>query len=425
MKIAGMPTSPVRDLCMYNLFIGCALTIAANLTFMDKLLLRMDIDLGLFGTIKGVMYLIPAIIYQFLVTFLKRARRDVQICAVSYFLRVLLPVLLPFMAMLTDNRKLLTLGSITLLPLGMLFAVIANNTLMTIYRKVIPQEKFNYSIGIINMCLAMPTYLIGLPFAYLLDKLEHLNNFDYFLVFGIVQLATLAFEIPAILFIRKVKVPYSATESIEKPDMLSPYRDPKLKLVLLINVLHRIVSGLMIAYITVYFLEAVKFSMTTLLTISITLGLLSTFSMPHAGKIMDRWGYDRFFIIITGVMLTGFVLFITLGKSWFILPLFALFCWDCSASPVGSWLNMGTYSASAKLANQNDLNAAVAAYSICFNGGLSAGLLLASGLYLIAGWLRGGTIAERLHTYFLLTLPFFLLLMGTTLYFRKVNSKEA
>ena len=197
----------------------------------------------------------------------------------------------------------------------------------------------------------MPTYPIGLPFAWLLDKLEHLNNFDYFLVFGIAQLATLAFEIPAILFIRKVKVPYSATDSIEKPDMLSPYRDPKLKFVLLINVLHRIVSGLMIAYITVYFLEAVKFSMTTLLTISITLGLLSTFSMPHAGKIMDRWGYDRFFIIITGVMLTGFVLFITLGKSWFILPLFALFCWDCSASPVGSWLNMGTYSASAKLSS--------------------------------------------------------------------------
>ena len=410
---------------MYNLFTGCALTIAANLTFMDKLLLRMDIDLGLFGTIKGVMYLVPAIVYQFLVIFLKRARRDVQICAASYFLRVLLPVLLPLLAMVTDNRNILTLGSIILLPLGMLFAVIANNTLMTIYRKVIPQEKFNYSIGIINMCLAMPTYLLGLPFARLLDKLEHLDNFDYFLVFAVAQLVTLAFEIPAILFIRKVKVPYDAAGNIEKINMLAPYRDPKLRTVMLINILHRIVNGLVAAYITVYFLEAVDFSMTTLLTIGISLGLLSTFSMPHAGKIMDRWGYGRFFIILSGVMLTGIVLFLIPGKILLILPLFALFCWDCSASPIGSWLNMGTYSASVKLANQKNLNAAVAAYSICFNGGLSAGLLLASGLFAISGWITCGTLEERLHTYFLLTLPFFLLLMGTTLYFRKISCQKA
>ncbi|MBR7108277.1 MAG: hypothetical protein IKC89_07680 [Lentisphaeria bacterium] len=409
---------------MYNLFLGCALTIASNLTFMDKLLLRMDIDLGLFGTIKGVMYLFPAIVYQFLVIVLKKLRRDVQICAASYFLRVLLPVLLPFMAMLTGNRQLLTLGSIILLPLGMLFAVIANNTLMTIYRKVIPQEKFNYSIGMINMFLAMPSYLLGLPFAWLLDKMEHLDNFEYFLIFGIAQLVTLAFELPAILFIRKIKVPYDTAGSTEKIDMLAPYRDPKLRVVMLINILHRIVNGLMVAYLTVYFLKVADFSMTALLTISISLGLLSTFSMPHAGKTMDRWGYSRFFIIIAGVMLTGTALFTACWKMLLILPLFALFCWDCNATPVGGWLNMGTYSASVKLANQENLNAAVAAYSICFNGGLSVGLLLASGLFGVAGRLNGSDLASQLHTYFLLTLPFFGLLLGTTLYFHKINRKS-
>ena len=415
-------SSAITDLYMYNLFLGCALTVASNLTFIDKLMLRMDIDLGLFGAIKGVMFLFPAILYQFLALFLGRMQKDILICAVSYTLRVVLPSLLPFLAMLTTDRKILSLCTVTLLPLGMLFAVIANNTLMAIYRKVIPSEKFNYSIGMINLFLSLPTFLLGLPCAWLLDRFDHLNNFHFFLLFGALQLFTLAFEIPAILFLRRVKVPKEPPQSAAKIDMLAPYRDKKLRLVMLINVLHRVANGLMMAYLTVYLLEVLHFSMTTLMAISIVLGVLLTFTQPYAGKAMDRWGYGRIFIILAATMLLGMLFFGLCWKSLFILPFFALLCWDCNTSPVGGWQTQGEYAASVKLASGENLKAAIAAYSICFNGGLFLGLLLASGLYKAAGWMGFSELSGRLHVYFLLSLPFFILLLGVTVYFQKVLS---
>lgn len=412
--------SPVWNLYMYNLFMGCALTIVSSFTFIDKLMLRMNIDLGLLGTIKGVMFLFPAIIYQFLAGILGKSQKEVQICAVSYFLRVLLPGVLPFLAMVTDDRQVLTWWTIILLPAGMMFAVIANNTLMTIYRKVIPAERYNYSIGMINMFFAVASYVLGLPFAWVLDKMEQLSNFNFFLAFGIFQLVTLAFEIPAVICLLKVKVPNIFAEKSEKIDMLAPYRDKKIRMALLINVLHRFVNGFTGAYITVYFVEVARFSMTALLSITILLGLILTVTLPGAGKAMDRWGYGRFFVALSGAMLLGMTLFGLCWKSLLVLPFFALLCWDCSTNPVGGWMNVGEYSASSKLAAPEHLKATVAAYSICFNGGLSAGLLLASGLYSVAGWLGAADLSARLHTYFLLTLPFFGGLFCAALYFKRI-----
>jgi predicted MFS family arabinose efflux permease len=405
---------------MYNLFLSCALTIASNLTFTDKLLLRMDIDLGLFGTIKGVMFLFPAIIYQFLAPFLGRMQKDIQICAVSYAVRVFLPILLPFLAMVTTDRTLLTWGVMVILPLGMLFAVIANNTLMAVYRKVIPPEKFNYSIGMINLFLNLPTFLMALPVAWLLDQFANLVNADFYLLFGVLQLFTFAFELPAILFLLRVKVPPESSQSVTKINMLAPYQDKKMRLVMLINMLHRVVNGLVLAYLTVYLLEVAHFSMTVIVAIGIALGALLTLTQPYAGKAMDRWGYGRIFILLASAMLLGMFLFGVFWKSLFILPLFALLCWDCNTGPAGGWLTQGGYAASAKLASKENLQASIAAYSICFNGGLFLGLLLASGLYSLAGRMGFTELSERLHIYFFLSLPFFILLLGVTVYFQKV-----
>jgi predicted MFS family arabinose efflux permease len=136
-----------------------------------------------------------------------------------------------------------------------------------------------------------------------------LSNFNFFLTFGIFQLVTLAFEIPAAICLLKVKVPNIFAGKSEKIDMLAPYRDKKIRMVLLINVLHRFVNGFTGAYITVYFVEVARFSMTALLSITILLGLILTVTLPGAGKAMDRWGYGRFFVLLSGAMLLGMTLF--------------------------------------------------------------------------------------------------------------------
>ena len=62
----------------YNLFISCAITIVAQIAFIDRLLLRMDIDLGMFGFVKSIMFLLPAVIYQASSGFMQKLDRDVK-----------------------------------------------------------------------------------------------------------------------------------------------------------------------------------------------------------------------------------------------------------------------------------------------------------------------------------------------------------
>ena len=76
----------VRCLYWYNLLISFTLTIAANFTFIDRLLLRLNIDLGIFGTMKSIMFLLPAVLYQVFSPLLHRLDRDVQVTAVCQLL---------------------------------------------------------------------------------------------------------------------------------------------------------------------------------------------------------------------------------------------------------------------------------------------------------------------------------------------------
>ena len=100
----------VRRLCLYNLFNSLAITPACNVIFADKLMLRMEIDLDLFGMIKGFTYLIPTVLYQLAVPLLQRLKNDVGVTVWCYLLRALLPALLPIFALFTDNKSVLTLS---------------------------------------------------------------------------------------------------------------------------------------------------------------------------------------------------------------------------------------------------------------------------------------------------------------------------
>ena len=112
----------VKKLFLYNLFVSLSLTIASNFAFMDRLFMRLHIDMGNLGMIKSIIFLLPAIIYQFCAPLLARLNRDKTVIAVSYLLRCIIPLLLPIAAIFRNDGKLLTYLSMILFPVGMLFA---------------------------------------------------------------------------------------------------------------------------------------------------------------------------------------------------------------------------------------------------------------------------------------------------------------
>ena len=139
----------------YNLFTALAITVVCNFVFLDKLLLRLEIDLSRFGMIKGSMYVASAVLYMIFTPLLQRnpGTSDKLICIWAYLFRATLPALLPVIALFTDNQELLTWSAVVLLSLGMTLAAFANNSLMSLYRLVLPEEHFNRRVGMMNLLI--------------------------------------------------------------------------------------------------------------------------------------------------------------------------------------------------------------------------------------------------------------------------------
>ncbi len=415
----------VRYLYYYNAFISFSLTVVSSFTFIDRLLLRMNIDLGLFGTIKSVIFLLPAIAYQIATPILQRVGNEVKVCLVSYILRGIFPSLLPFIAMMTDDTKILTIWCVILLPLGMVSAVFANNSLMQIYRKVIPMADYNYHVFTMNMLLSIPATLLALPIALILDRFENFSDNAFFLAFGLLQLFTIAFEIPAVYVMKKVKISKNKENKTENSSkkiqgsMLQPYIDQRFRLLLIITFLQRAINGLGSAYLTIYFLEIMQFSMTTLVIISMIMAALTNITLPSGGKIMDRFGYEKIILVLSSGMLAGIILFCGAWQSLWILPIFALLTWDGGGSLFASMIAQVEIAGSSKLADKSWLNAAVAAYSMSSNLGQFCGLLLASLLYTIANKMGNGTLNSTLHIFYVLNIPIYLMLFWSAVKFKK------
>ncbi len=414
----------------YNLFISCAITIVAQIAFIDRLLLRMDIDLGMFGFVKSIMFLLPAVIYQASSGFMQKLDRDVNVCIYCYLLRLLIPLGLPVLAIFCRDRMVLTVSSMILLPLGMLCAVFANNSLMSIYRRVIPLKSFNYKLGMINMFMAIPGSLLALPAAWLIDRFDRFNDTYFFIFFSLLQIAFIAFEIPAILAMRNLKIPPLAVknkaEKKPKSLQLQPYRDQKCRIILLIMFLHNLGIGLASAYLTIYFLQVLQISMTSLILIISIRGFIVNFMSPLSGKLTDRWGYSRMFMLLSAGMAAGLLLFCIFWKELWLLPLFVLLMWDGSLSLCGSLLSQGELAAVSKNADPQWLAAAIAACTVCCNGGAFLGLTASSGVYyLLKTMLPQADLSTLLHVYFWCLLPLFILLITVIRRFHSICRQAA
>lgn len=414
----------MRNLYLYHLFISLALTIAANFTFIDRLLLRLQIDLSSFGVIKSFMYLAPAVIYQLCLPLLQRIGRDLQVCAVCYAVRVILPLFLPFLAIYCHDRNVLTVACAILLSGGMLFAVFANNALMKIYRQVIPVKQYNYASGVMTTLMSFPSFILALPFAWLLDRFNGLADREFFLLFGTLHFFTLLFEIPAIILLLKIKLPAAVKEISVKSsftEMLRPYRSPELRILLLQIFVHRIVCGIGMAYITVFFLQVVKVSMTALVVISMLMVVAADIMRPFNGKLLDRWGYARTFPVLSAAILLGWIGICCFWEALWFLPFFAILAWDGLGSLCGSALSLGGYAAIGKLADRSWIGSAVAAYSLSSNSGFFTGFLSSSGLYAAAEILCGKEVGSALRCYYVMAIPLVVLLFAITL---KVRQKK-
>ena len=426
MKATGAAERNILRLYGYNLFTALAIAVVCNFVFLDKLLLRMEIDLELFGLIKGCMFMASAFLYMAFTPLLQKnpGRSDRFICIWAYLLRALLPAFLPVIALWSDNKDLLTWSATILLSLGMTLAAFANNSLMSLYRLVLPEEHFNRRVGMMNLLISLPASLLGVLMAWILDQYESADTRTFLIVFTVLQIICVVFEIPAMILMKRLELPENILKRHPqiKGSLWKPWCDREYIPILLLVLLHGFVAGAWIAYLSVYFLTVYQIDMSVLVFAGLILSLLLTSTLPLSGQLTDRIGYRRMFLLLSFGSLIGGLLFCAFpGNLWLLIP-FAILLWDGNISLFSGCLGYGLYAAGSKLAKSELTTCYISAFGLCRNGGIFIGALIGSVVY---GMLEPHyqDAAELYQRYFWCILPLSGLLFAASLIYRLTNRK--
>ncbi|MBR7127696.1 MAG: hypothetical protein IKD09_03845 [Lentisphaeria bacterium] len=422
--------STVKLLYIYNSFISLAIMNCANVVFMDKFFLRANIDLSAFGFIKGLMYLLPAVSYFILAPWLQKKEIDREICMYGYLARVSVPCLLPLIALFTENVGILTIASAIILPIGMMTATFANNSLMVIYRRALPPESFNKYSNTMLMLLCMPANILGVPMAIFMDLFENSSNQTFYWVYFLIQAICILPEYPAIRAMKQVKLHVMSPpkkKSIRLQDILIPYRDKNYSLIAVITMLHGVTCGSLGAYLVVYLMLTLNWKMSIIVILISVIGIVANITLPFGGKIADKHGFHKVFFIQTAIIFAATALFCICWNNVWVLLLFWLISWDGSGvSIVGAWMNATEMGAGSKLARKGCENYYVSAYNMCRSGGLFLGSFGAMFVYKICENIYGATNYSPLfRSYFgLLLIPIFLMLLVAIIFYRQFEQRR-
>ena len=377
--------SSVKKLYWYNLLTAASLTVVAEFLFVDQLLLRIRTPVAVIGVLKALIFFLPVVSYQLAVPLLNRNRSEIPLCASFYVLRVLLPALVPAAALSGAGNIALQWMSIVILPVAMMLATFANNALMIIYRRRLPEGKFNRDVGMIQMCFYLPCFVLGIPVSLIFKRAAVSDDRNFFTIYLAAMLFCALFQLPAFAVMRSLggrergqcEAPPTGNSDM---DWLRPYRDPCYRRTLIVTFLHALVSGVGIAYIGVFCLKLLNVPVSGAFIVRSAASLVGMVLMPYAGQLADNIGYRRMYVGAGALLSLGLALTVLFPHPW-VLPLCALLFWDGVNSPAGIALQTCEQAAASKLAPTRDTAGYIAAFNVARCAGIGGGSLAAGGLF--------------------------------------------
>ena len=375
--------SPVKKIYLYNLLTAASLSVVAEFLFVDQLLLRIHTGVATIGVLKALIFFLPVVSYQLAVPTLNRLHVEIPLCAYFYVLRVLLPAAVPAAALLGAGDIALQWMSIVILPVAMMLATFANNTLMIIYRRLLPPDKFNRSAGIIQMCFYLPCFVFGIPVALLFRRAAALDDPGFFRYQLTAMLVCALFQLPAFAVIRSIGRLGGGEAAPPRGswrEQLRPYRDPRYRKTLIVTSLHAFVTGFGIAYIGVFCLKIMELPVSNAFIVRTVASVVGALLLPYSGKLADRFGYRKMYTWAGMLLTIGVATLVIFPYPW-ILPVCALLFWDGVNSPVGGTLQMCEQAAASKLAPSCGTAGYVAAFNVARCTGMGAGSLAAGALF--------------------------------------------
>lgn len=336
----------------YNIFLSLALALVANLQLLDLLLLKIGFAIDRFGLIKSIMFLLPALSYQLAMPWIRR-KHELSLCVYAYSIRIALPCLLPFLALLVDDKTILAAATMAVLGIGATLAALANNTLSVIYRRALPERNFNRLLTRMMFLFNLPALLITLPAAGVLSWCNQLPTGIFLSIFGLLEIASALFEIPAVRALRRVRLEEASQPDaavIRRRDLLRPWFEPEYRNFLVWVGLRGMVSGLWSVYFVVYLYEARHWSTFSVLLTGTVLGIAGLGTALGAGRLADRINYPAAFLWLSLLWVAGGIATgLALDTGWG-MALALLLIWDGTGSLPGMATVILEAAAAARLA---------------------------------------------------------------------------
>jgi len=387
----------IRRLYLFHLFNSVAVTVVASQLFMDKLFLRLDLNMSQLGIIKGVSIWLPMGLNLLISPYVTRLNADRKLVSVLYLFRVVLPLGLLGLPFLTEDKTLLTSGFATILIITQIFPSIANNSLMALCRSHIPQEELGRRMSTISVLWNTPYFVAAIPCGWYLDRYELASNSEFLRAFLNVSLITIAWQVPASWVIwRLTKIePGSTGPPPSIRNIAEPFQHMSFRKLLTFLLAASVLLAMCGTFVIPYMINGLSMSLSHISIIEATVFVAGIVLVPMWGRIVDRFGgRNSIRISLFGIAAGLFAL--SIGSPGMAL-VFAALAWKGHAGLFGFGMLIAQQVLTLSLSPQKQSNIYLAAAA--FVGG--CGTLIGSvGGGLLLDWLKTMTSPDQPDAHF-------------------------
>ncbi|NQT59158.1 MAG: MFS transporter [Bacteroidetes bacterium] len=325
----------LRKIYSFHFFNNIAICVVSNFLFLDRIFLRMGMNMQQFGTIKGFAYLLPMAVNLLLAPFIGKINRDREIVGIGYLIRVFMPLLFLLLPNLISDKTVMVSAVTAILITVHIFPIISNNCIQLLVRAHVPKNTLGTHLSWITVVWTLPGFLLAIPLSWILDRHTGGTDQEFYRTMFIIMLSTGLFEIIASAII--MRLPRQRIEkrpNLNFKDILLPFRDVSFKKLLRAIVVFSILNSMVMAFINPYLLNVQGLSMLFISIISAVVSLLSILVLPFWGKLADLVGGKNIYTIAVVGLAIG--IFALLGKGVVFIIIYALFSWEGSRGLFGS-----------------------------------------------------------------------------------------
>lgn len=325
----------LRKIYSFHFFNNIAICVVANFLFLDRIFLRMGMNMQQFGTIKGFAYLLPMAVNLLLAPFLGKINRDREIVGIGYLVRVFMPLLFLLLPNLVTDKTVMVSAVTAILITVHIFPIVSNNCIQLLVRANVPKNTLGTHLSWITVVWTLPGFLLAIPLSWILDRHTGGTDQEFYRTMFILMFSTGLFEIVASAII--MRLPRQRIEkrpNLNFKDILLPFRDEGFKRLLRAIVVFSILNSMIMAFINPYLLNVQGLSMLFISIISAVVSLLSILVLPFWGKLADLVGGKNIYTIAVVGLAIG--IFALLGKGVVFVIIYALFSWEGSRGLFGS-----------------------------------------------------------------------------------------